>query len=86
MRRPQRATGLELRGVLGEGGSDGGRCVHDDGDRIETGQRHAHKRIRRLQQVRGLAIAAGMSQVMHAECSAPYGSVARSSCEEAQKC
>ncbi len=72
MSRPQRTSRLELRRVLREGGSDGGRCVHNDGYRIEAGQGHAHKSIRRLQQVRGLAIAAGKSQVMHAECFAPY--------------
>ncbi len=66
MRRPQRAPGFELRGVLGEGGSDGRRRVHNDGYRIKTGQGHAHKGIRRLQQMGGLAIAAGMSQVIHA--------------------
>ena len=71
MSRPQRTSRLELRRVLGERGSDGGRCVHNHGYRIKTGQGHAYKSIRRLQQVRGLAIAAGKSQVMHAECFAP---------------
>ena len=69
MRRSQRAPGFELGGVLGEGGSDGRRRVHNNGYRIEAGQRHADEGIRRLQQVGGLAIAAGVSEVIH---SVPY--------------
>jgi hypothetical protein len=71
MRRPERAPGLELRGVLGKGRSQCRRCVHDNGDRIKARQGHGHKSIWRLQQMRELAIAAGMSQVMHEVFSVP---------------
>src|SRR5579859_2168127 len=69
MSRSEGAPGFELGGVLGEGGSDGGRRVHNNGYRIEAGKRHADEGIRRLQKVGGLAVAACVSELMH---SVPY--------------
>ena len=85
MGRPERTSRLELRRVLGEGGSDGRRRMHSNGYRIETGEGDAHKSIRRLQQMGGLAVAAGMSQVIHAECFAPYRRVVHSNCQSCAK-
>ncbi len=85
MRRPQRASGLELRRVLGEGGSDAGAACTMTVTESKARQGHGHKSIWRLQQVRGLAIAAGMSQVMHAECFLFLGDGCASACRSGAK-